>query len=40
MQVSCGLLMFVRTPLRVLLAHPGGPCWQGNFVRELEERLC
>lgn len=30
MQVSCGLLMFVRTPLRVLLAHPGGPYWQGK----------
>lgn len=28
MQVSCGLLMYVKAPLRVLLAHPGGPYWR------------
>lgn len=30
MPVSCGLLMFVRAPLRVLLVHPGGPYWRGK----------
>lgn len=30
MQVSCGLLMYASAPLRVLLAHPGGPYWRGK----------
>lgn len=30
MQVSCGLLVYVKAPLRVLLAHPGGPYWRGK----------
>lgn len=30
MELSCGLLMYVTAPLRVLLAHPGGPYWRGK----------
>lgn len=30
MSVSCGLLMYLQAPLRVLLAHPGGPYWRGK----------
>lgn len=30
MTVSCGLLMYLTTPLRVLLVHPGGPYWRGK----------
>lgn len=33
MNVSCGLLMYVPgDPVRVLLAHPGGPYWRGKDV--------
>jgi predicted NUDIX family NTP pyrophosphohydrolase len=28
MSVSCGLLMYLKAPLRVLLVHPGGPYWR------------
>ena len=30
MTMSCGLLMFLTAPLRVLLVHPGGPYWRGK----------
>lgn len=31
MSESCGLLMYIPgDPLRVLLAHPGGPYWRGR----------
>ena len=30
MTVSCGLLMYLKAPLRVLLVHPGGPYWRGK----------
>lgn len=30
MALSCGLLMYVVNPLRVLLVHPGGPYWRGK----------
>lgn len=32
MQISCGLLMYVRKPegFAVLLVHPGGPYWRGK----------
>lgn len=30
MAVSCGLLMYLAAPLRVLLVHPGGPYWRGK----------
>lgn len=30
MTVSCGLIMYLAAPLRVLLVHPGGPYWQGK----------
>lgn len=30
MTLSCGLLMYVNAPLRVLLVHPGGPYWRGK----------
>lgn len=30
MIVSCGLLMYLTLPFRVLLAHPGGPYWRGK----------
>jgi predicted NUDIX family NTP pyrophosphohydrolase len=31
MQISCGLLMYVRgARLRVLLGHPGGPYWRNK----------
>lgn len=30
MELSGGLLMYVTTPLRVLLAHPGGHYWRGK----------
>lgn len=30
MKVSCGLLMYLKAPLRVLLVHPGGPYWAGK----------
>lgn len=32
MQISCGLLMYVRKPdgLSTLLIHPGGPYWRGK----------
>lgn len=33
MNESCGLLMYVPDgPLRVLLAHPGGPYWRGKDI--------
>lgn len=30
MAVSCGLLMYLAAPMRVLLVHPGGPYWRGK----------
>lgn len=30
MKVSCGVLMYLQAPLRVLLVHPGGPYWRGK----------
>lgn len=30
MTVSCGLLMYLKAPLKVLLVHPGGPYWRGK----------
>lgn len=30
MTVSCGLIMYLKAPLRVLLVHPGGPYWRGK----------
>lgn len=30
MTVSCGLIMYIEAPLRVLLVHPGGPYWRGK----------
>ena len=30
MAESAGLLLFRRPPLRVLIAHPGGPFWKGK----------
>ena len=30
MTVSCGLLMYLKAPLRILLVHPGGPYWRGK----------
>lgn len=30
MTVSCGLVMYLKNPLRVLLVHPGGPYWRGK----------
>lgn len=30
MMLSCGLLMYVTAPVRVLLVHPGGPYWRSE----------
>jgi predicted NUDIX family NTP pyrophosphohydrolase len=30
MAVSCGLILYLARPLRVLLVHPGGPYWRGK----------
>jgi predicted NUDIX family NTP pyrophosphohydrolase len=30
MAVSCGLIMYLKAPVRMLLVHPGGPYWRGK----------